>query len=142
MSSPADQLQSQSPVVTLRDIKQACKAQSYAQATRHAQEVSEAEKKAAFMKVFEALLGVKAEDEVKAMPPEELRRVARRRIREGLVTVKGIDPDVLLDKVIQKVRSERRAAWKDCFISVCGEAAAIKIVEATPESYSYKFVAP
>lgn len=142
MSTASVNLSVRPSTVTLRDIKQACKAYSSAQATRHAQEAADAAKKAAFMRVFEALLGVKSEDEVRTLSPEALTRLARRRISQGLVKIKGIDPDLLLSKVIQKVRSERRPEWKKCFITRLGESAAVQVQEATEETFSYKFVEP
>jgi hypothetical protein len=127
-------------VITLANIKKACKAHKEYSAADRARKKKEEAKKAAAMAVFEALLGVKSEDEVRAMSPGEFKRVARRRIRAGLVELRGVDVDVLLDQVIQKSKSERRPSWKDCFVDVLGESAATQITNATPESFSYKFV--
>jgi hypothetical protein len=141
MSAAAVQvLNSSTAVLTLKDVKQACKAYSAYSAADRARKEAEDAKKAAAMKVFEALLGVKSEDEIRAMSPDEMRKKARRRIREGLVQLDGISAEALLDKVIQKSKSERRPSWKECFIEVCGASAATKIQEATDESFSYKFV--
>jgi endonuclease YncB( thermonuclease family) len=125
-----------------REIKQACRAyKKYAKANK-AKEAAEASKKTAAMAVFEKLLGVKSEDEVRAMSPEEMKSVARRRIRQGLVTLEPgtISLTDLLEKVIQKSKSERRPSWKDCFIAVHGESKATEIQEATAETFSYRFV--
>jgi hypothetical protein len=127
--------------ITLKDVKCACRAQSRASKAGRAKDAADASKKAANMKVFEALLGVKTEDEVRALSPKELKRLARARIRAGNVRLQGIDPEVLLEKVIQKSKSERRPSWKDHFIFVHGESKATEIQEATPETFSYRFVA-
>lgn len=55
----------------------------------------------------------------------------------------GVPPhaEELLGKVIQKSKSERRpTCWKDCFTQVLGASAATKVQEATPETFSYRFV--
>lgn len=128
-------------VITLKDVKAACKAyKEYSKADR-ARKAKEDAKKAAAMAIFEALLGVKTEDDVRAMSPEELRRTARRRIREGLVQLNGISAEALLEKVIQKSKSERRPSWYDAFVAIAGESGATKVREATEESFSYRFVA-
>jgi hypothetical protein len=135
-SKPAAAVQ----LVTLKDVKKACRAQSRAAAAGKVKDAADAKKKAANMKVFEALLGVKTEDEVRDLSPAEFKRIARARIRAGQVQVKGIDAEDLLEKIIQKSKSERRPSWKDCFIAVHGESKATEIQEATPESFSYRFV--
>jgi hypothetical protein len=138
-ATPAQALTALAAVVTLKDIKQACKAQTKAAAAGRVKDAADAKKKAANMKVFEALLGVKTEDEVRALSPADLKRIARQRIREGRVRIEGISPDVLLEKIIQKSKSERRPSWKDCFVHVHGESEATKIQEATAETFSYRF---
>jgi hypothetical protein len=127
-------------LVTLRDVKKACRAQKRYSAADRARKEAEDKKKASAMKVLEALLGVKTEDEVRALSPAELKRTARARIRAGLVLLKGIDADALLENIIQKSKSERRPSWKDCFIAVHGESKATEIQEATAETFSYRFV--
>jgi hypothetical protein len=130
------------PVITMKQVKAACKAAKEATAAGRVKDTADKNKKAAYMLVFEALLGVKSEDEVRDLSPEEFNRLARRRIRSGLVQFEPgmISADELLDKVIQKSKSERRPSWKDCFVKVLGESAATKVQEATPETFSYKFV--
>ena len=127
-------------MVTLKDVKRACRAQTRSAAAGKAKDQADAKKKTANMKVFEALLGVKTEDEVRSLSPAELKRTARARISAGLVQLKGIDPEELLERVIQKSKSERRPSWKDCFIAVHGESKATEIQEATEETFSYRFV--
>lgn len=127
-------------IVTLKQIKDACKAQSAAAAAGRAKDTADKDKKAASMLVFEAVLGIKSEERLRSISPEKLKRLARRRIRAGLVQLEGIDAHQLLDKVIQKSKSERRPSWKDCFVQVLGESAATKVQESTPETFSYKFV--
>jgi hypothetical protein len=127
-------------VITLANIKKACKAHKEYSAADRARKKKEEAKKAAAMAVFEALLGIKSEDEVRALSPEQFKRLARRRIRAGLVELQGVDVDVLLEQVIQKSKSERRPSWYDCFVALAGESGATKVREATPESFSYKFV--
>lgn len=127
-------------VVTLKDVTAAAKACREESVARKEAADADAAKKTAYMKVFEALLGVKTEDEVKALSPDKLVRLARRRIKKGDVILDGIDAEVLLEKVIQKSQARRNVSWKDCFVAVLGESKATEIVNATDESYSYKFV--
>lgn len=126
--------------ITLKDVRAACKAQAEATDAGRKKDAADKDKKASSMLIFERLLGVMSEDRLRSISPEKLKRLARRRIRAGLVELEGISPEVLLGKVIQKSKSERRPSWKDCFIEVLGESAATKIQEATPETFSYKFV--
>jgi hypothetical protein len=128
------------PIVTLKDIKQACQAQTKAAAAGRAKDSADAKKKAANMRVFEALLGVKTEDEVRALSPKEMKRIVRQRVRAGQVELDGISAATLLDKVIQKSKSERRPSWRDNFVYVHGESKALEIQQATPETFSYRFV--
>jgi hypothetical protein len=127
-------------LVTLQDVKKACRAQKRYSAADRARNKAEDKKKSSAMKVLEALLGVKTEDEIRALSPDELKRRARARIRAGQVVLKGIDADALLENIIQKSKSERRPSWKDCFIAVHGESKATEIQEATEETFSYRFV--
>jgi hypothetical protein len=126
--------------LTLAQVRKACRAHKQYSAADRARKEAEETKKASAMVVFEALLGIKSEDDLRAMSPEQLKRTARRRIRQGLVQLEGMSAEALLDKVIQKSKSERRPSWKDCFIKVLGASAAADIQEATPESFSYKLV--
>lgn len=128
-------------VITLKQVKAACKAYKEYSAADRKRKAKEEAKKAAAMAVFEALLGVKSEDEVRAMSPQEMKKTARRRIREGLVHLDGVDATVLLEKVIQKSKSERRPSWYDAFLGLAGETGVNAVREATDETFSYRFVA-
>jgi hypothetical protein len=130
--------------VSLKDVKQAIKAHQAYSAAAKIYATAEAAKKAAAMIVFEALLGVTSESEVASLSPSELVKLARRRIREGLVEFADMDDEQvqsLLSHVIQKSQSRRNVSWKDAFVSELGAAAALKVTDETPESFSYKFVA-
>jgi len=127
-------------VVSLKDVRAAAKACTEASSARKTAESAEAGKKSAMMKIFEPLLGVKTEDEVAALSPEALAKLAKKRIRAGLVEFNGIDAEVLLNQVIQKTQSRRSVSWKDAFIAELGASKATELTEATDESFSYKIV--
>jgi hypothetical protein len=126
--------------LTLKDVREACVASKKYGAAVAISKAAEEKKKKAAMVVFEALLGVKSEDDVRSLSPDQLKRLARRRIGRGLVVVEGLDVEVLLEKVIQKSKSERRPSWKDCFVAALGESTAAEIQANTAETFSYKFV--
>jgi hypothetical protein len=128
------------PILSLKDVREACIASKKYGAAVAISKAAEEKKKKAAMVVFEALLGVKSEDDVRSLSPEQLKRLARRRISRGLVVVEGLDVEVLLEKVIQKSKSERRPSWKDCFVAALGESKAAEIQNDTAETFSYKFV--
>jgi hypothetical protein len=132
--------QSATLFISRKEIKQACKAQTEAAAAGRVKDAADNKKKAASMLVFERLLGIMTEDRLRGLSPEKMKRLARRRIRAGLVQLDGISAEDLMGKVIQKSKSERRPSWKDCFTAVLGVSAATKVQESTPETFSYKFV--
>lgn len=126
-------------VVSLKSVRRAAKACKEATEARKEAEACDAEKRAAMMTVFQSLLGVKSEDEVASLSPDALIKLARKRIRAGLVQLDGIDAEKLLDQVIQKTQSRRSVSWKDAFIAELGASKATELTEAAEESFSYKF---
>jgi hypothetical protein len=129
-------------VVTIAAIRKAARACEECSQARKALEEMDAARTIAMMKVFEALLGVKSEDEVKAMAPDELRRLADRRVNSGIVTLEGISVELLLKQVIVLSQTRRNVSWKDSFLEELGEAKAREVLSDCPETYSYKFILP
>jgi hypothetical protein len=128
--------------ILLSDIRAAAKACTEHGKKRKEAESAEAKKKSAMMKVFEPLLGVKTEEEVAALSPAEIKKLAKQRHRDGLFTMQrgGMSLDELVDQVIQKTQSRRSVSWKDAYINELGASKATALSEATDESFSYKFV--
>jgi hypothetical protein len=128
--------------ILLKDIRAAAKACTEASKTRKEAESADARKKSAMMKVFEPLLGVKTEEEVAELSPDEIKKLAKQRHRDGLFTLErgGMSLDELVNQVIQKTQSRRSVSWKDAYINELGASKATALTEATDESFSYKFV--
>lgn len=125
--------------VSAKDISAAAKAcKAHSQAASAASE-AESGKKAAMMKLLEPLLGIKSWDELAAMSPDKIKRVARQRVNVGLVELEGIELDALLEAIV-KSQERRNVSWKDQYIAELGESAATRIIDDTDPSYSYKIV--
>jgi hypothetical protein len=127
--------------ITLREVRFAIKACSDHSELSKKAEVAENVKKAAMMGVFERLLGIKTEQELKDLDADKLAKIARRRLRAGDVVLDGIDEETLF-RVIKHSQARRNVAWKDVFVRECGEARAADILENAAEMHSYKFVQP
>lgn len=125
--------------ITLKEVTFAQKA--CADHAKLSKEASAAEeiKLAAMMGIFERLLGVKSMDDVAQLSPKDIAAIAKRRLKRGDVELEGFDLELLL-KVIQQSKCQRNVSWKQAFIDALGESEAQKIINATPERYSYKAV--
>jgi hypothetical protein len=131
------------PAITLADVKRAANACAKASQARKDAEAADSEKLVAMMEIFEPLLGIRTEAELRSLPPDQLRRTANARINSGVVNVRGLSSEMLLKQAIQLSQSPRRnVSWRDCYLADCGEARAQEKLNDTPESYSYKIVAP
>lgn len=123
----------------VRTAARACKAHSAARAQAEALEKT---KKTAMMELFQPLLGIKSEEELSGMSPEDLRATIRRRLREEKITLaEDLTADALID-AIEKSQSRRQVQWKEQLIAELGEAKALAIAAAAAESFSYRVKEP
>src|SRR5690349_10277573 len=83
------------PVIKLYAVRKAARACERVSEARTSATQAEEQRTIALMKVFEPLLGIATEDELKQMSLEQVRRVAKRRIESGAVKVDGITPERL-----------------------------------------------
>lgn len=87
--------------------------------------------------LFQKVLGVKKEDEVKAMPPETVAKLMESRFNSKLYNVEEGELDILL----AFTGSKDTCSYKDALVAAIGEAEVEKLPKKT--SYSYKLgVAP
>jgi hypothetical protein len=131
-----------SEVVTISAIRKAARACEQCSEARKLLEEMDSAKTIAMMEIFEPLLGIKTEDELKVIPLDALRRIASRRITQGIVSLEGITAEMLLQQAIQLSQTRRNVSWKDSFLDELGEAKAREVLSACPESFSYRIVAP
>ncbi len=93
------------------------------------------------MAVLEPLAGIKTEEELKAMGPEELARRIRQRVKSGAVRLKGIAVDDVV-ACIKETAHRRDVAWKEVFIARLGESAATAVIGAADETHFYRVEDP
>lgn len=129
-------------VVTRAAIQKAADACEDLAGAREEMNEAETAKTIAIMKVFQRLLGIKSEVELKDLSPEHLRKIAKRRVESGEVKLSGVTLDKLLDHCIQISQVRRNVAWKEHFLVNMGEAKAAEILQNTQESYSYRIIRP
>ena len=129
------------PVITLNLVRKAAQAcLRVTEAGRLADQADE-QKKIAVMKLFEPLLDIKSEEELKKLSLEEVLRIAKRRIESGKVKLDRITPERLY-ACIELSQSRRNVSWKEEFLEALGEAKAQEVLSDTPESFSYRIAAP
>lgn len=130
------------PAVRKVDVERAVQACIVATQAEQSARSADAEKNICMMAVLEPLLGIKAVEELKLMTPLEMKQRARLRVSKGAVKLRGIDVESLVNDWIRLSQARRNVAWKEEFIALAGEAAALAITEEQAETHSYKFVRP
>jgi hypothetical protein len=78
-------------------------------------------------------LGITTEDELKALDPVALSKRLQERYAKKAFTIQGG-----LDFAFNKTSQGRYPSYKDLFTAAVGEAAAVKALNETPTTYSYK----
>lgn len=86
------------------------------------------------LKLVEKVLGLKSKDELKVLPLEKVQKLFAKRQAEGFWELAERAPLF----AFQQTHKGRYPAWKDLFTAEKGEAAAMKIADETPETYSYR----
>ena len=127
--------------ITLPEVKRAAAACDRATEARRAAERSDTDKTIALLKVFEPLLGIKSEAELKALSLDQVRRIARRRIDSGAVKLRGITLECLMG-CIELAAARRNVSWREVFLMELGEARVQEVLSKTDETFSYKIVLP
>ena len=128
-------------VLTKDLVYRAALACSRSSKARKDAEQREEQKTIAIMRVFEPLLDIKSEQELKALSLTEVLKVAKRRIESGKVQLDKITPERLY-ACIKLSQARRNVAWKDVFLAQLGEARVQEVLSETAESFSYKIVLP
>lgn len=97
---------------------------------------SAAEKELKFrrMALAEKVLGVKSEDELKALPPEKVQKLYAQRLTSGDWKPERGAPVF----VFSKTHEGRYPAWQKLYIQEMGETAAARISAETDPTYSYR----
>jgi hypothetical protein len=82
----------------------------------------------------EKVLGIKTEDELKALSPQQLEKKIARRLEVG-----DWKPDPKAPEFsFVETRSARYPAWKEIFAQKFGQSEADRISDETPLSHSYR----
>lgn len=126
--------------VTFSQLRKAARACVTATQERRRAEHADNEKAIALLAVLEPLVGIRTSEELKALSVEEVTRRIRARVAAGEVKLLGVKLELLL-KLIQADK-RRNVAWRAQFESILGASAATSVLEATPDSYSYKILLP
>jgi hypothetical protein len=94
-----------------------------------------AEKEVKFrrLQLAEKVLGIKTEDELKALPPEKVEKIFARRLEAGDWKPERGAPEFAFKKTSQG----SYPAWSKLFAAELGETAAARISTETPVVYSY-----
>lgn len=93
----------------------------------------EREVKLARLQLAEKVLGIKTEDELKALPPEKVQKLYAKRLAEGDWKLERGAPVF----AFKKTSSGTYPAWAKLFADELGQVAAEKIKSETPTKYSY-----
>lgn len=130
---------SETQTITVKEVKLAIRA--CAEHTRRASEAAAAEevKKSAMLGVFERLLGIKNANELASLDPDDIRKIAKARIKRGELELEGFILEELM-KVIQLSATRRNVSWKEAFVAELGASKAAKLQEMASPTHSYKFV--
>ncbi len=84
--------------------------------------------------LVEKVLGLKSADELKSLPLEKVQRLCDRRQDQGLWELGEKAPIF----TFRQTSHGRYPAWKELFIGLRGEAAAMRITNQTKETFSYR----
>jgi hypothetical protein len=104
----------------------------YAKAKKD-QAAAEKEVKFRRMALAEKILGIKTEDDLKKLSPEQLLKLFKKRWeREEWKSERGAPEFAFV-----KTNAGRYPAWRDLYITELGETAAARISAETPVTYSY-----
>lgn len=104
----------------------------YAKASKD-KAAAEKELKFQRMRLAEKVLGIKTEDELKALDPEKLLKIFSRRFESGAWRPERGAPDFKFSNT----NKGRYPSWAQLFIDELGETAASQIKANTPLTYSY-----
>jgi len=86
------------------------------------------------MQLAEKVLGIKTSDELKTLSPEQIKKKICKRAEAGEWKAADNAPEF----EFVKTRSAAYPAWAKLFKQELGEAAAARITNETPISYSYR----
>lgn len=128
-------------VITMAMVREAAKAWQRASLARKTAEEGDGYKTIALLAVFEPLLGIKSEAELKQLCLADVLRTAKRRLESGAVKLHGITAERLLNS-IELAATRRNLSWKDAFISALGESRAQELIDGAAESHSYRLLFP
>ena len=129
------------PVITLNLVRKAAQACLRSTEVRKEADQVDTKKTIALMSVFEPLLGIKSEQELKDLSLAEVLKIAKRRVESGKVKLEKITPERLYS-CIELSQARRNVAWKEVFLQELGEAKVQEVLQGTPETHSYKLLFP
>jgi hypothetical protein len=123
----------QTVLVTKDELFELSKLESdYAKAKK---KVSDTEKELKFQRIrlAEKVLGVKSEDELKELSPEQVQKRTVKRLEAGDWKLERGAPIF----AFKKTNEGRYPSWSQLYIEELGEPAAAQVRTETPVSYSY-----
>lgn len=133
MSSAAAKLAKETLVVTKGELEELRDwEKKFADAKK---KTADAEREVKFrrLQLAEKVLGVKTEDELKALPPEKIQKLYAKRLTDGDWKLERGAPVFAFKKTSQGAYP----AWSQLFAAELGETTAARIKAETPTTYSY-----